>query len=228
MNDEVRPLPVFVSEKATVTYIKVRPPCDSDSTDVRRLCFPMTPRLSPSRLHLAPLCPFPRSRPLPLAPLSLRFSSYSPRPFHASPFSSVRLPLSLFFSLLRTLFPLSLPLPPSRHFFFTSLDVGAKRDASLQSFERSADRVAHLAAIFIRAPAAPSPDTRLRGRSSLFLILSARCPIFLIHVRGLSLLHARTDVPYALYLTRVYVRTSACTSPRVFRAAYPPSRQPVS
>lgn len=167
----------------------------------------MTPRLSPSRLHLAPLCPFPRSRPLPLAPLSLRFSSYSPRPFHASPFSSVRLPpplsLSLFFSLLRTLFPLS-PSSSFASLFFTSLDVGAKRDASLQSFERSAARPrieSHTpGGDFhppLRAPTLGYADAPLS-----FSFFLRRCPIFLLHVRGLSLLHARTDVPYALYLTR--------------------------
>lgn len=94
-----------------VTFIKARSPCDSDSIDVRRLCFPMTPRLPPSPRLLAPLFPFSRSRPLLPPPLPPCFSSFSPCPFHALPFSTL-CPPSLFFSLLRTFFC----LPPFSFF----------------------------------------------------------------------------------------------------------------
>lgn len=75
----------------------------------------------------------------------------------------------------------------------------------------------------LRAPTLGYADAPLS-----FSFFLRAVPSFSSTCGGLSLLHARTDVPYALYLTRVYVRASACTSPRVFRAAYPPSRQPVS
>lgn len=138
MNDEVRPLPVFVSEKATVTYIKVRPSVRLRQHRRTEVMFPDDPSTLPLASPPRSSLPLPSQPPSPacspLAPLFLLLAaSFSRFTLLLCPSPS----LSLFLSLLRTLFPLS-PSSSFASLFFTSLDVGAKRDASLQSFERSA------------------------------------------------------------------------------------------
>lgn len=161
--------------------------------DVRRLCFPMTPRFPP--LASSPRSSLPLlSWPLPLLPP--RFSSFSPRPFRASP---PLLSFSLLFSLSRTLFP----FPPSTLSLFRVLFrvrcCEARRGSKISRDPRFDAIESHTWRRFSSAtPNTPRFELRALSyvRSSFSVFLSPRRFVFL-HVRSFSLLpDVRTYVTY--------------------------------